>query len=135
MYDVQTRLNILRFDAGRPDGLAGRQTRSAIRQFQAFNQLPVTGKLTNAGLVALYQQSNAVLSQNTAPQQPATIAPTTQPATNVTAAPALVVAPAVEAEVPQQPSLAAPSSTADTTAITEDTVSSFFEADTSNTTN
>ncbi|MEM8794023.1 MAG: peptidoglycan-binding domain-containing protein [Pseudomonadota bacterium] len=78
MFDIQTRLNVLRFDAGVPDGVAGRRTRTAVRQFQAANRLPVTGKLSNAGLVLLYQQSNAVLARRV-PAQPHVVQGSAQP--------------------------------------------------------
>ena len=43
---LQAALNKLGFDAGRPDGKFGPQTRAAIRQFQKAYDQPVTGKLT-----------------------------------------------------------------------------------------
>jgi len=44
--EVQTALNYFSFPAGTPDGVFGRNTRAAIRQYQAFIQVPATGSLT-----------------------------------------------------------------------------------------
>lgn len=43
---VQTALNFFEFPAGTPDGVFGRKTRTAISQYQAFMEFPVTGELT-----------------------------------------------------------------------------------------
>jgi len=61
-FDTQTRLNVLGYDAGEPDGIAGRKTRQAIRQFQIVNDQPVTGTLTNPQIALLHQQSTNVLA-------------------------------------------------------------------------
>ncbi|TAX64131.1 peptidoglycan-binding protein [Rhizobium leguminosarum] len=45
MRDIQTRLNVLNFSAGTPDGKAGPQTRTAIRAFQQSLNMPETGEL------------------------------------------------------------------------------------------
>jgi ankyrin repeat protein len=45
VYEVQKKLKDLGYDLGRPDGIYGRKTKSAVRQFQRDNGLPVTGKL------------------------------------------------------------------------------------------
>ncbi|MEO1065934.1 MAG: peptidoglycan-binding protein [Pseudomonadota bacterium] len=63
MVDIQTRLNALNYAAGTPDGIPGRRTRAAIRNFQAANNRPITGKLTNDGIALLYQQSTPILAQ------------------------------------------------------------------------
>lgn len=55
VLDSQTRLNTLGYNAGRPDGLKGRRTRAAIRQFQVANGFPSTGRLTNPQIVLLSQ--------------------------------------------------------------------------------
>lgn len=44
--DVQTALNYFNFDAGTPDGIFGRKTRSAVSELQAFMAFPVTGELS-----------------------------------------------------------------------------------------
>jgi hypothetical protein len=44
--EVQTALNYFGFPAGTPDGILGRQSRSAISQYQAHLNYPVTGYLT-----------------------------------------------------------------------------------------
>lgn len=51
--DFQSRLNTLGYNAGRPDGAAGRRTRAAIRAFQAARQAPQTGILSEADVNAL----------------------------------------------------------------------------------
>lgn len=40
---IQTRLNSLGFNAGKPDGISGPKTRNATREFQQSNNLPVDG--------------------------------------------------------------------------------------------
>ncbi len=44
---VQSALNYFEFPAGTPDGVFGRNTRTAVSQYQAFMQFPVTGELTS----------------------------------------------------------------------------------------
>ena len=41
--ELQTRLNALGFDSGTPDGLAGPNTRRALRAFQRANGYPADG--------------------------------------------------------------------------------------------
>jgi hypothetical protein len=43
---VQSALNYFDFPAGTPDGVFGRKTRTAVSQYQAFMNFPVTGELT-----------------------------------------------------------------------------------------
>lgn len=43
IFAMQTRLNQLGFDAGKPDGIAGAKTRSATRAYQQANTLPIDG--------------------------------------------------------------------------------------------
>ncbi len=57
-YNTQTWLNQLGYNAGSADGISGRRTRNAIRQFQIANGMPSTG--------ALSPQQTAVLSQQAA---------------------------------------------------------------------
>ena len=45
--EVQTSLNYFGFPAGSPDGVVGRNTRSAISQYQAHMGYPPTGQLTD----------------------------------------------------------------------------------------
>jgi len=60
--DVQTSLNYFNFPAGTPDGVIGRNTRTAISQYQAFLGYPPTGDLTQFErdfLVTSYQRAMA----------------------------------------------------------------------------
>ena len=45
--EVQTALNFFGFDAGSPDGVLGRKSRSAVSSMEAFLSLPVDGELTS----------------------------------------------------------------------------------------
>ena len=53
LNDVARSTGRQEFNCGRPDGLMGRKTRSAIEAFQGFKQIPVTGKLNQATFDAL----------------------------------------------------------------------------------
>ncbi|NND20144.1 MAG: peptidoglycan-binding protein, partial [Silicimonas sp.] len=57
---VQTSLNYFGFPAGSPDGVLGRNSRSAISQYQAHLGYPVTGYLTD------YEKSFLLSSHNRA---------------------------------------------------------------------
>ena len=57
---IQQALNDQGFDAGKPDGLMGRQTRSAIRQYQASIGGRKTGQLTRRQLKTLLNGSKSV---------------------------------------------------------------------------
>jgi len=48
LRDAQMKLNKLGFDAGTPDGKMGGKTQSALRQYQAERNIPVTGRLDAA---------------------------------------------------------------------------------------
>ncbi len=61
---IQSELNRLGYGVGTPDGLAGRRTQEAIRNFQQANGLPVTGAPDDMLLVRLRQ---ATRSQAAAP--------------------------------------------------------------------
>lgn len=82
-YDTQVRLNALGYDAGAPDGLSGRKTRQAIREFQITNGGTATGKLSNAQIAILHQQSDKVFAarnpnaagSSTVAAAPAAVAP------------------------------------------------------------
>ncbi|MEM1318341.1 MAG: peptidoglycan-binding domain-containing protein, partial [Pseudomonadota bacterium] len=50
---AQTLLNQRGFDVGTPDGLAGPQTRKAVRDFQRSAGIPVTGEIDRETLRAL----------------------------------------------------------------------------------
>lgn len=56
--EIQRRLNLLGFDAGFPDGRFGGKTRTAIAGFQQSIGRPVTGKITESEVAALYDQTN-----------------------------------------------------------------------------
>jgi len=57
---VQRRLAELNYPAGKPDGVAGPLTRSAIRDFQDTHDLPVTGQLDRVTKVALFSPDASV---------------------------------------------------------------------------
>ena len=60
--DVQTSLNYFGFPAGTPDGVLGRNSRSAISQYQVFMGHPATGYLTDPErgfLITSYQRAIA----------------------------------------------------------------------------
>lgn len=60
--DVQTSLNYFGFPAGTPDGVLGRNSRSAISQYQIFMGYPATGYLSDherGFLVTSYQRAIA----------------------------------------------------------------------------
>lgn len=44
--DMQEALNYFFFNVGVPDGVAGRQTRNGVSQFQAYLNFPATGDIT-----------------------------------------------------------------------------------------
>jgi hypothetical protein len=48
LIDAQTKLNMLGFEVGVPDGKMGAKTQNALRQYQAERNLPVTGRLDPA---------------------------------------------------------------------------------------
>ncbi|NOX40005.1 MAG: hypothetical protein GXP05_05685 [Alphaproteobacteria bacterium] len=47
---IQGNLNFLGYDAGPNDGIAGRKTRNAIREYQKYRGFPPTGTFTRAEL-------------------------------------------------------------------------------------
>lgn len=59
---AQQQLNTLGFDAGKPDGVLGRQTRAALRAFQLAHALPADGYPGEETLAALAAKSAAVAS-------------------------------------------------------------------------
>lgn len=68
--EVQSRLNTLGYSAGNADGKLGKQTQSALKNFQAANGLPATG-VVDAATVAALNNSNAVSANASAAQPPA----------------------------------------------------------------
>lgn len=56
--DMQRRLNQLGFDAGTPDGIAGKRTRAAVSEFQFSIGAPATGKLSQSDISILIQSTN-----------------------------------------------------------------------------
>ena len=110
-YNTQTWLNQLGYNAGSADGISGRRTRNAVRQFQITNGLPSTGALSPQQTALLSQQA-AVAVAGVAP-----VAPTTQVAVAPqapiapqgyaaqTVAPAATGVAAYNALQPQQPAL------------------------------
>lgn len=74
---VQRKLNELGYDAGTPDGLMGRDTRSAILAFQRDNGLVADGDATAALLQFLTASSQAWRQEAQAPVSPVAVAPPT----------------------------------------------------------
>ena len=59
--DYQSSLNALGFDAGTPDGIAGRRTRAAVAEFQATIGSPETGRLSRNDAAELQRRSGQPL--------------------------------------------------------------------------
>ena len=57
--NVQAILNRSGFDAGTPDGVMGKKTRTAILEFQRANGLPVSGEIDDALVRALLEKNAA----------------------------------------------------------------------------
>ncbi|SDR08738.1 peptidoglycan-binding domain-containing protein [Pseudovibrio sp. Tun.PSC04-5.I4] len=77
--DTQTRLNMLGFNAGRPDGVSGRRTRNAIKQFQYSIGEYASGRLDNRQIARLYELTTPqqpVIVQQPVILAPAAVAPT-----------------------------------------------------------
>ena len=55
LKDVQRLLINLNYELGEVDGAIGRKTRAAIKSFQKDNDLPLSGKVTDALIVELYR--------------------------------------------------------------------------------
>ena len=58
MRTVQTELGDLGYNGGPADGVYGPSTRSAVRAYQADNNLPVTGEVTQSLLVHMQQHGS-----------------------------------------------------------------------------
>ncbi|MEF2553950.1 peptidoglycan-binding domain-containing protein [Aurantimonas sp. A2-1-M11] len=74
---IQSELNARGYDAGAPDGLDGRQTRSAIAAFQRDNGLDVTGSPSLDLLDALTGAGTASAGSSRPPQAPRSDDPVT----------------------------------------------------------
>ena len=92
VYNQQTWLNQIGYNAGVADGKMGRNTRAAASQFQLANGMPATGYLTAPQTSFLAQQAALVLAQRT----------------NSYAAVQTVAAPAVQYQQPVAPTAFAP---------------------------
>ena len=51
--EIQTQLNALGYDVGKPDGIAGSKTRGALRDFQTKHKIPADGFASVAMLKSL----------------------------------------------------------------------------------
>ncbi|KZK76242.1 putative peptidoglycan binding domain protein [Pseudovibrio sp. W64] len=60
---IQVRLNSLGYNAGKPDGIPGKNTRNAISRFQTSLNHPATGKLTNVEIAALVEKTSNLNSK------------------------------------------------------------------------
>ncbi len=77
LKDVQYRLNLLGYNTGFPDGVAGKRTLSAIARFQGTLGYVATGQLTQSQLEELYTrtrknhyQKTRIYPEQTVPSQP-----------------------------------------------------------------
>jgi len=61
IYEAQKKLEELGYDPGKPDGVMGAKTVTAIKQFQEDGELPVTGQID--------EQTEALLNTQTLPSQ------------------------------------------------------------------
>jgi len=61
LYEAQKKLKELGYDPGKPDGVMGTKTVTAIKQFQEDSELPVTGLID--------EQTEALLNTQTLPSQ------------------------------------------------------------------
>lgn len=103
---IQEALNILGFNVGAVDGVAGGATRAGISGFQASIQQPATGYLTEMQKGVLFQRAQAAMTGQPAYPAPAA-APAMAPAP--APAPAPAAAPAYNPyNAPAQPPAAAP---------------------------
>lgn len=107
-FNTQTWLNQLGYNAGSADGVSGRRTRAAIRQYQIANGMPATGALSPQQTATLSQQAATTVAGvvlvtrvATAPQAPL-VAQGYVPQAVVPAATGVV---AYNALQPQQPAL------------------------------
>ncbi len=67
---VQRRLNALGFDAGRPDGMLGPRTRTALRDWQDSAGLPVTGEIDSRVMAHLAEADLATVPPRTGERAP-----------------------------------------------------------------
>jgi membrane-bound lytic murein transglycosylase B len=64
---LQTRLNALGYDAGPPDGRAGRRTRAALKAFQSDRGLPADGHPSHQALAILIEAGPCTTCKDVAP--------------------------------------------------------------------
>lgn len=74
VFNQQTWLNQVGYNAGVADGKMGRNTRAAASQFQLANGMPATGYLTAPQTSHLAQQASMALAQRTNPYAVRTVA-------------------------------------------------------------
>lgn len=74
VFNQQTWLNQIGYNAGVADGKMGRNTRTAAMQFQIAYRMPATGYLTPQQTSILAQQANLVLAQRANQQALRTVA-------------------------------------------------------------
>ena len=74
VYNQQTWLNQIGYNAGIADGKMGRNTRAAASQFQLANGMPATGYLTAPQTSLLTQQASLALAQRANPYPVRTVA-------------------------------------------------------------
>ena len=103
-YNTQTWLNQLGYNAGSADGISGRRTRNAIRQFQIANGMPSTGALSPQQTATLSQQA-AIAVAGVAPATQVAVAPQAPLAPQGYAAQTATGVAAYNALQPQQPVL------------------------------
>jgi membrane-bound lytic murein transglycosylase B len=67
MFELQNALNILGFDAGKPDGFPGLQTQAALREYQLKHRLPADGYANLSMFDHIMQQINPAKPTETSP--------------------------------------------------------------------
>jgi membrane-bound lytic murein transglycosylase B len=67
MFELQSALNSLGFDAGKPDGFPGLETQAALRAYQVKHQLPADGYANLAMFEHVMQQINPAKPTETSP--------------------------------------------------------------------
>jgi peptidoglycan hydrolase-like protein with peptidoglycan-binding domain len=72
--EVQSRLAALGFDVGKVDGLIGKRTRRAVREFQKDASMAVTGRLSADLLRALMEAEAETVSNRQAPEPKGAVA-------------------------------------------------------------
>ncbi|MEP1442659.1 MAG: peptidoglycan-binding protein [Hyphomicrobiales bacterium] len=102
VFNQQTWLNQIGYNAGVADGKMGSNTRTAAMQFQLAYGMPATGYLTAQQTGILAQQAATVLAQGSQPVAPTAYAPQVQyapaPTTQVFAKPQVQYVPAPQVQ-------------------------------------